>query len=195
MSLPNIAITGLMRAGKDAVAAYLCERYGYTRFAFGDELKRYAHELFDVSAGANERSKPRELYQWFGQTMRQRDPDIWVRKCFEDICWFTENYAKDEYIAQSPPPIVITDLRQPSEYGRCRAEGYVIIRVTAPEGLRIQRAIDANDTFTYAELAHETESYVKDFAVDYEIENGGTLAELHARIDEVMTEINGKRAK
>lgn len=187
---PNIALCGLLRSGKDSVGNYLCERYGYTRFAFGDELKRYAHELFDVSAGA----KPRELYQWFGQTMRQRDPELWVRKCFTEI--ERRAYARERVneeageVVYEPLRVVISDIRQLNEYERCRSEGYVIIRVSAPDGVRVQRAIDANDTFSYADLTHETEQHVKDFAVDYEIENGGSLAELYARIDEVMTMIN-----
>jgi dephospho-CoA kinase len=171
-----------MRSGKDAVTAYLCERYGYARFAFGDELKRYAHELFDVS----ERSKPRELYQWFGQTMRERDPEIWQRKCFNRITdWRV--YSDDEF------PAVITDTRQLNEYERCRAEGFVILRVTAPDGLRIQRSIDAKDTFNYADLAHSTESHVSSFAVDYEIENSGSLADLYARVDEIIADLNAKK--
>lgn len=80
MCYPNIALTGKFRSGKDEVAKYLCARYGYTQFAFGDELKRYYHELFGHTD-----AKPREGYQWFGQTMRARDPDIWVRKCFDYI--------------------------------------------------------------------------------------------------------------
>lgn len=179
----NIALTGKLRSGKDAAAAYLCEKYGYTRFAFGDELKRYANEIFGVEA----RQKPRELYQSFGQWCRQRDPDVWVRKCFDDIRWHEDNYGRDEYIPQCPPPVVITDLRQPNEYGRCRAEGYVIIRVNCPDGIRLQRATDAGDAFTAADLAHETEQHVDSFAVDYEVDNSGSLAELHAQIDAIMT--------
>ncbi|WP_010495041.1 adenylate kinase and related kinases [Paenibacillus elgii] len=190
-SPPNIALCGKLRAGKDAAAEYLAHQYGYTRFAFGDELKRYANELFDVPPSV----KDRELYQWFGQTVRQRDPDVWVRKCFEEITMLrevkrkTDAYRRQKGFPTSPFRTVITDLRQPNEYDRCRAEGYVIIRVTAPDGVRVQRAIDAGDAFTAADLAHETESHVSTFAVDYEIENGGALADLHAQIDAIMEAI------
>ena len=74
---PNIALTGKFRSGKDEVARYLCDKYGYKRFAFGDALKRHYHELFGPTTG-----KDGEGYQWFGQTMRERDPNIWVRKVF-----------------------------------------------------------------------------------------------------------------
>jgi dephospho-CoA kinase len=188
----NIALTGKMRAGKDSVAEYLTQKYGYTRFAFGDELKRYAHELFGESP-----NKPRELYQWFGQTMRERDPDIWTRKCFDNITPSTDMYApitaEYERLFKREAPeglrfrVVISDLRQPNEYARCRAENYVIVGVSCPDDIRLERARAAGDSFTSADLAHETESHVDTFAVDYEINNGGTLAELHAQIDRMMT--------
>ncbi|GGF88300.1 adenylate kinase [Paenibacillus abyssi] len=184
-TLPNIALTGALRSGKSSVSAYLRDKYGYTEFAFGDEMKRFAHEIFNVPQSP----KPRELYQWFGETMRQRDPDVWVRKCFEDIRWYTDNYARDEYIQQTPPPVVITDLRLPTEYDRCRSEGYVIIRIRAQSALRIHRAVESADTFNLRDLTHETESHVDKFAVDYEITNDGSLAELYAAVDAIMADL------
>lgn len=197
MTLPNIALTGKFRAGKDQVARYLTEKYGYTRFAFGDELKRYAHELF---GGSN--AKQRELYQWFGQTMRQRDPDIWVRKCFENITAVEESKYRRAYsvvnvetgetvldVPADPLRAVITDVRQPNEFDRCRDEGYVIIRVTAPDSLRIERARSAGDKFDAKTLDHETERCVDGFDVDYEIENSGTVDDLYVLVDSLMEEV------
>lgn len=191
--MPNpvkIALTGRMRSGKDAVAAHLTQQYGFVRFAFGDELKRYAHKLFDVPHD----SKPRELYQWFGQTMRQRDPEIWVRKLFEIInVRIRSHEILTKYLGVDDVcNIVVTDARQPNEYERLRAEGFVIIRVNASDETRIQRMIDAGDTFDERDLTHETELYSDGFAVDYEIENNGSLAELHAKVDEIMSEIMAK---
>lgn len=189
MTLPNIAITGEMRSGKDAVAEYLAQNFGYTRFAFGDELKRYYHELF----GATD-TKPREGYQWLGQAMRERDPDIWVRKCFEAIT--TRERQVNAYYDMSwnahhrqPFRVVISDLRQPNEFQACKRQSYVIIRVTAPEALRIDRAIKSADTFNLRDLTHETERHVNTFEVDYEIVNDGTLTELYAKVDEVMRKV------
>lgn len=169
--IPKIALTGEARSGKSIVADYLVGKYGFTRYAFGDELKRLAHLIFD---DVSEFSKPRRLYQFFGQMCREYDPEVWIRKTFEKI--YTDN----------PEDILIEDLRQPNEYDRCRSEGYVIIRVTAPESLRIDRAIKSGDTFNLRDLTHDTESHVRSFDVDYEIVNDGTLAELYAKVDEVI---------
>lgn len=187
MTIPNIALTGLLRSGKDSAAAYLAHRYGYVRFAFGTELKRHYHAIFGESD-----AKPREGYQWFGQTMRQRDPDVWVRKCFariDSMRWARERVNEEAGEIAYATRFVITDLRQPNEYERCRAEGYVIIRVTAPESLRIHRAIESADRFNLADLRHETESHVDTFAVDYEINNDGTVDDLYAQIDAIMAKL------
>lgn len=188
-SLPNIAVTGELRSGKDKAAEYLARQYGYTPFAFGDELKRYYHELFGPSE-----TKPREGYQWFGQAMRERDPDIWVRKCFEAITareWQDNVYYDMPWNAHHRQPFraVISDLRQPNEYDHCHSEGYVIIRVTAPEALRIDRAIKSGDTFNLRDLTHDTESHARIFDVAYEIVNDGTLADLYAKVDAIMREV------
>jgi dephospho-CoA kinase len=178
---------GRMRSGKDVAAAYLAQQYGYTQFAFGDELKRYAHELFGEPAPG---TKPRELYQWFGQTMRERDPDVWVRKCLEFIAAFKREIDSGAHTLR--PNVVISDCRQPNEYAALKAAGYVFIRVECPDHLRIQRAIDAGDTFTAANLAHDTETALDGYSADFTVHNDGTLDELYAQIDEIAAYLTGE---
>lgn len=188
VALPNIALTGHLRSGKDEIGNRLCQRYGYARFAFGDGIKDVCRRLYPDQFTDNK--KPRALLQGVGQALRQFDPDVWVRQCFESIdrrkMGIASAYVNSGNWSAIPPfRDVITDLRQPNEYARCRAEGFVIIRVKAPTALRIQRAAQT-DNFTAADLAHETEQYVDSFDVDYEIVNDGTLDELYARVDAIM---------
>ncbi|WP_243711815.1 hypothetical protein [Paenibacillus sp. BK033] len=127
---------------------------------------------------------------------RSFDSDVWVNDCFRRISGAERlQRANEEFYGEPTQPFraILTDLRQPNEYERCRAEGFVIIRVTAPDGVRIQRAIDAKDTFNYADLVHSTESHVSSFVVDYEIENRGSLAELYTKVDEVLADLNAKK--
>lgn len=190
-TLPNIGLLGRLRSGKDEVARYLADNYGYMQFAFGNELKRYAHELFGEPA-PNE--KPRELYQWFGQTMRERDPDIWVRKCFEAIERYTvEKRSLARYFREVPRPFqtVISDVRQPNEYAALQSAGYVLIRVEAPDAVRIDRAIKSGDVFNYADLVHDTETALDGYVADFTVTNDGTLGKLHAQIDEIMHYLSG----
>lgn len=176
----NIALTGKMRSGKDAIGKYLSENYGYERFAFGDELKDDFHRRYPEIPRD---PKPRIGYQSHGQLMRELvDKDVWVNKCFSEI-------RRRSYGDHALLP-VICDLRQPNEHSRCRAEGYVIIRVTAPESLRIHRAIESADKFDMSDLTHDTESHVDSFDVDYEIVNDGTIEELYAEVDAIMKRVS-----
>ncbi|KAF6658891.1 AAA family ATPase [Paenibacillus polymyxa] len=202
-TLPHIGLIGKLRSGKSEVGNYLSDNYGYTQFAFGDELKRYAHELFGEPAPDE---KPRELYQWFGQTMRERDPDIWVRKCFEAIERDRDSIPEDlrrahEFILNGdvihsvparPFRAVVGDCRQPNEYAALKSAGYVLIRVEAPDAVRIDRAIKSGDVFNYADLFHGTETALDGYLPDFTVTNDGTLDRLHAQIDEIIAYLSGE---
>lgn len=182
--LPNIGVCGKLRSGKDTVAAYLCGHYGYTRFAFGDGLRDICHMLYPdkFENGA----KPRALLQGFGQDARKYDELVWVRYMFDEI-------STAEILSDEPLKVVVSDLRQPVEYYALKARGYVIIRVNAPDEIRLERARAAGDVFDESTLNHETERFVDTFAVDYEIHNGGSLALLYAQIDRITAELGAKK--
>lgn len=175
----RIAITGKMRSGKSTISDYLVYSRGFRSISFADDLKHYANEIFDYLIGGD--SKPRRLYQEFGQKMREIDPDIWIKRAeiamrvYEDM--------------RSTRGIVIDDLRQPNEYDWARANGFTIIRVSASEDTRLARARMAGDIFSEEDFRHETEQYVDGFAVDFEIDNNGSAAELERAVDEILVEM------
>jgi dephospho-CoA kinase len=179
----KIALTGKMRSGKDLCGSHLYINYGFDRVAFGDALKKHAHAAFPW---VSEFSKPRALYQQFGQLMRQIEPDVWIKhaeRAVKGAIDFRVNTGAEKV------GVVITDLRQPNEYEWARNNGYTIIRVTAPDEDRIARAIAAGDNFDEEDLEHETESYIDGFSVDAEISNSGTIDELKAQIDEIIVQM------
>jgi dephospho-CoA kinase len=179
----KIALTGKMRSGKDIVANHLYIRHSFNRVAFGDALKKNAHATFPW---VSEFSKPRALYQQFGQLMRQIEPDVWIKhaeRAVKGAIDFNVNTGAEKV------GVVITDLRQPNEYEWARANGFTIIRVTAPDEDRLFRAKLAGDSFTETDLEHETESHIDGFTVDYEIHNDGSLDDLKRKVDEIMEEI------
>src|SRR5690606_34208025 len=120
---------------------------------------------------------PRSLYQ-FMNVMREYDPDVWVRPVARAV-----ESALD---SKSTRGIVISDVRQANEYEWCKANGFTMIRVTAPLADRVKRAERAGDAFELADLAHKTESYVDSFDVAYDVVNDGTLDELRTKIDEIV---------
>jgi dephospho-CoA kinase len=115
--------------------------------------------------------------------------NVWVDACFENI-----EYSRNCPVSGTDGPVVITDVRQESEYEALATRSYVLIRVDAPDGLRIQRAVESGDTFNYADLAHGTETALDGYAADFTVVNDRSLAELYAQIDEIMAYLGAKEA-
>jgi dephospho-CoA kinase len=183
----KLAICGKIRSGKSTVAEYIAEKYEFKCFAFADEMKRLLHVLYPQIPGY---PKPRRAYQIFGEGLRRLDlpgaPTVWVDYCLRmvntHVWWHRE-------VDDRGANVLITDLRTKEEYERLLAEGFTIIRVSAPDDVRIGRALEAGDDFTVHDLAHETEQTIDGFAVDCEIINEGTVDDLKAKIDSIMEAI------
>jgi dephospho-CoA kinase len=188
LTLPNIGLIGKLRSGKDTVADYLefhdeGEGYGYLRYAFGDGIRDICRRLYpDQFANG---AKPRALLQQFGEYARTHDRDVWVNDMFRRI-------RNNEYSRYSP--VVVSDIRQMHEVEALKARGYVLIRVEAPEALRIQRAITSGDRFNLRDLTHGTETALDDYAADFTVTNDAGLPELYAQIDEIVRQLSGSDA-
>lgn len=183
-SAKKIAITGKARSGKTELSHYAWMLFGFKEFDFSAVLKDEFHRLFPQIPLD---PKPRAYYQKFGQWLREIDPDIWVKMtmgkvheyCFEDALNKT-NYK---------PKVLVNGLRQPNEYQCLKDEGFVFIRVSASDDLRIGRAYNVGDVFTEEDLSHETESHIDAFEVDYEINNVGSIGEMYNQLDVIMREL------
>lgn len=114
------------------------------------------------------------------------DADVWIRKCLAEV--------QRAYYANLDFRAVISDVRQLNEADALAARSYVLIRVTAPDGLRIERAVNSGDTFNYADLAHGTETALDGYAADFTVVNDGTLDALYAQIDEIIAGLTLKEA-
>lgn len=186
----KLALTAPLRAGKSEASGYLSLYYDFHPFAFGDELKAAFHRAFPHIPRY---PKPRKLYQEFGQAMRKIfGEDVWVNATMTKVDAYLARYACDCGGGLAPMlknRVLVEDCRQPNEYNRLRAEGFKIIRITAPEDLRIERARKAGDDFDLAALKHPTELALLDFEVDYEITNDGTIDELYAKLDALMADL------
>lgn len=158
--MKDVAIIGKAGAGKDTVAQLLDELApGFIRLAFADPVKAYYHSIF---MSEPPEPKPRAGYQWFGQKMREHDPDVWIKHLAETYNSITEWTSN---------PVIITDLRQPNEYEWCRKNGFVIVKVWATEETRIERLKKRGDNFKLEDLNHETERYIDEFKSDFWLDN------------------------
>ncbi|EKS8371765.1 MULTISPECIES: hypothetical protein [Bacillus cereus group] len=180
----KIAITGKARSGKTELSHYAWMLYGFKEFDFSAVLKDEFHRLFPHIPRD---PKPRAYYQKFGQWLREIDPDIWVKMTMAKVHEYCFEDALNK--VNHKPKVLVNGVRQPNEYQRLKDEGFTFIRVNTSDDLRIDRAKSEGDVFAEADLAHETESHIDTFEVDYEINNNDELIQLYGQFDKIMKDI------
>jgi dephospho-CoA kinase len=169
--LVRLGFVGKAAVGKDALANYAAELYGFRRFAFADALKKYDKELFGETKGKN-----RKRLQDFGQFCRTIDPLVWVNQL-------------DKQLKQSDGNAIITDIRQWNELEYCKQNGFVIIKVVADDEIRLERMNERGDNFTLEDLQHKTETEMDEFPYDYLIENNGTFNATTMQFDYIIRDL------
>ena len=132
----KIAIAGNARSGKDTLARLLIKRNSpqtSKTWAFADAIKDcvrdriYSKHKISVWTDDDEQKKIiRPDIVAYGQDVKRHlGESIWSDLVFEQI----KSASEDNHI--------ITDLRFPIEYDRCRAEGYTIIFVEMQDDEKI----------------------------------------------------------
>lgn len=136
-----------MQSGKDTVGNYLCQKYGYTRFAFADELKNEVAELYGVDPmlmntiqgkntvlkvltnGLVETMTVRQLLINHGSLKRKLDQNYWAKVIAEKI--IAKKISNLHLERQTK--IVITDWRLPNEFDiikeYCKEENVYRLRI------------------------------------------------------------------
>lgn len=179
---PNIALTGLARAGKDSVAARLVSEHGYVRVAFADKLKEsalradpficgneregnWARLSYVVGIYGWERAKDdfpevRRFLQEHGQAVRELDPMFWVRAALPAMreAW------------DAGQPVVITDVRYANEADWAR-KYFDLIRVMRPGQTPGQ---------------HRSEREMLEYDVPNWVWNDGSLEDLARKVDRLV---------
>lgn len=187
MSGRIIGISGKAGSGKDTVAAYLRNEYGYANMAFADPMKVFCQEIFDWSfdqlwGPSEEREKidpkwgfsPRKALQLLGTEWgRALDEDMWVKiglgRALEKI--------KDGY-----PGVVITDCRFGNELRLVRASGGSLIR--------LHRNGDTRGASGVPGHASEMEQdNIPDSDFDWVVENNSSKEQLFNQIEKFMDSI------
>ncbi|MFC4494056.1 hypothetical protein ACFPA8_07910 [Streptomyces ovatisporus] len=190
MTLPDIALLGRARSGKDTIANYLVDRHGYVRVAFADALKEMAlaanpsipdmlwtdgdpYRLSDAveadgwEGAKDEYPEVRRFLQGLGVAVRAQQPDFWLLK--------GEQKAYEAFSAGKPA--VFTDVRFLNEVRALEARGFMTVSVTRP--CRITEGLDAVDT-------HVSETELAKYKTDRDICNAGTIADLEEDVRRVV---------
>lgn len=165
--------------GKDTAGLYLREKHGYECVAVADPLKETVASLFNVSRHqlwGDERDSPdsrlgrtpRELYRWFGRACVEVDPEVWIRPFRTRV----------QQILLRGGRAVCTDLRTRDEFEVVRSMGGVVWLIERG-GAGAPGAAAIHPTETELALAERS-------LFASRIQNDGTVAELHALLDEAL---------
>lgn len=184
-----LGLTGAMRSGKDTVAAYLTEQYGFERLAFADALKGLALSVNPLivtpvygddwrlrdaveEQGWDEAKKNpevRRILQELGTGVRGLSPHFWVDYLVEEI----------DDLDAAGCDIVITDVRFPNEADRIVALGGLIVEVVRP-----QRPIEGVTNATHVSETAMSPWLECNYSVS--LENIDTIEFLHSQIDKLL---------
>lgn len=173
-----IGLSGYAQVGKDTVAQYLVDNYGYRRVAFADQIRKALYRLDPVLTDIDEFSwvtlsnavdhvgwetlkqnsgEARRLLQRFGTEVGREmfGDNFWVDQALKGVSKFDK--------------VVVTDVRYPNEYKAIKRLEGKIVRIVKPSVTAI------ND--------HASESALDGYLFDGTIDNVGSIEELHQKID------------
>jgi hypothetical protein len=196
MSKSNLfLISGKKFTGKDTMANYLADTFGYKRFAFADKLKEKSVELVKMLGGyislkdfhdPAKKDEPihipiigsitrRKILQDFGtQLIRGWCDSYWIELVLDDI--INTSLNKD---------ICITDCRFPNEIDNVAAKMGVDFRVHT---IRIKRNTGIQD-------GHDSEvglDHLADNAFDFVLDNNSSIEDFNSIVHEIATNLTNK---
>jgi dephospho-CoA kinase len=195
-----IAICGGKRCGKDTIASYIADTYGYTHVKISSQLKTMMKTLFHFSNEQLESDSkdhvderwgisPREAMQFFGTDIMQYEvqklvPHVgrsfWIKNLIQEI--------KREVV---PKNYVISDLRFMHEYAMLKKEwgtSCIVIHVSRKSMICNNNATKrGTDTSTDTHISEQ--EYVS-IPADIYIKNDKDVEELHKQIIRSLANFN-----
>ncbi len=156
------------QCGKDTVADYLVDNYGFVKVAFGDEVKRFLKEL--GWNGQKDDKTRREIIIPFAELCKKINPKIWVEKAYD-------NLLKQELVEKN---IVISDFRFDVEH-----EFFIY-----PEFNNREKYIVGIERLEYKkeELDVSQKDYLL-FEKNYIVKNNQSKEALFKNVDVIMSDI------
>lgn len=164
-----IGISGFQGSGKDTIADYLQNIYGFKRDSFASTLKDAVAAVFgwdrELLEGRTKESRAwrEQVDAWWANRldMPNLTPrlvlQLWgtevARKAFHDDTWIA---SLENKLSKAHNDIVITDVRFPNEIQAVRNAGGIVIRVVrGPEPEWYDLAIETNSgTFNHMATAY-----------------------------------------
>lgn len=184
-----IAIKGFKGSGKNTVADYLVEKYGFNIYSFADPLKKGLVEIFGFTYDEMWGNKKEEINKFWGisgrDVLQKMGTEVFqfeIPKLFPELRDIGRNFWLKRFELwlnqTNHEKIVIPDLRFFHEYEMLTKYETEIWDVTRDD-------IDKNDL-------HESEQAQLNIPYDVKIYNIGTIEKLYNQIDFLITKFNSK---
>ena len=196
-----IGICGLISAGKDTAADYLCNFHGFKRDSFAASLKDAVSAVFGWDRNLLEgrtthaREWREQIDPWWSQRLDM--PNLtprWIlqnwgtevcRLGFHDDIWIA---SLENKLRQTQDDIVISDCRFPNEITAIRSAGGRVIRIIRgpdPDWFKTARFHPECMKMDWPEIhASEYSWAATDF--DFIIENNGTIMDLYEELKNLV---------
>jgi len=170
-----IGLTGRAQSGKDSVADYLEVQHGFIGMAFADPIKNALDVMFgeDVDDGRDKEA----VIDWIGKSSRELMQTLgteWGRQMIHHDLWVRclERALAENLDTNDPHPIVITDVRFENEARWIRERGGKIWLIRRPDAAPAR--------------PHPSEDGIPEHLLNGIINNVGTLAELHTKVNAAL---------
>jgi hypothetical protein len=169
-----IAFAGKAGAGKDAAAMRLITRHQYALYKFAQPIKVGLAAMFGLDWEQLEGSEKETEIEWLGKSPRQLMQTLgteWGRQCVADDVWLrvAEMQWKRLVADRLFDGLAISDCRFENEAAWVRSQGGTVVHLR-------RDGIDAV-------AAHASESGLAVLPGDIEVNNNGSLQDLHAHVD------------
>jgi hypothetical protein len=208
-----IGICGFIGSGKDTIADYLTNFYGFRRESFANSLKDAVSQVFGWNRILLE-GRTKEAREWREQVdpwwaERLGMPHLtprWVlqhwgtevcRKAFHDDIWIA---SLENKLRNSKDDIVISDCRFPNEIKSIKNAGGIVIRVVrGPEpewydaAVSVNRGPNGNSTWSLSKKKledlkiHTSETSWVGTDFDAVLENNSTIDALFAQVKDLVS--------
>jgi dephospho-CoA kinase len=160
MALKRIALCGRSGVGKSEVSAFLHEKLGFQTCNTGKVCRDVTSIVFGDESKAH--------MQQVTDALRTIDASIFLKSALRGI--------------NLDGPIVIDSVRFNSDLAVIDGKGFYLMRVQAPQLMRLERLRQRGQIYAGADDFHVSEAESESFIVDGTVMNTGSLTDLHRQI-------------
>lgn len=173
-----LGISGPARAGKSTTAMHLIDAYGFAEYAFAEPIKHMLRAGFDLTDDQLYGAEKEKIIPWLGVSPRRLAQTLgteWGRHQVADDVWVRLAQRWLNALPRWWPGAVFSDIRFENEAAFVRRNGGTVVHLVREDAPEVE--------------AHASESGIEVNSGDVVIRNNGSIAELHARIDDLLREV------